>query len=196
MAAIASVIEQAKLAEYARNEKALADRLTHRRSPISAEDRALLVPFLNWCEGMQVRHAPAAPSSVATFVREFNWRGPKILLPTLRAIEAVHDFFGAANPVATEAVKSAVAEMFNDDLADLIVTPKDAPRSWPKNEKILFSVLPKELQAIIGRRENERDQAVRSAQNEVSNLRNELTRLKLKDSADTKSVELEKETHV
>ena len=177
MAAIADVISQVKLQEYARNEQAIRDRCSFRSgSGLSDPERALLNPFIEWCRGMSVRHCPATPAVVATFVQEYDWRGPKIVVPMLQAIEALHDHHMLANPVATGVVRAAISDIFGDDLADLI-SGFEAPKSWSKTEKKLFWILPKDIQQIVARREYQRDLAVKQAMNEAGNLRLKVAKL-------------------
>ena len=65
----------------------------------------------------------------------------------------------------------------------------EPPRSWTKEEKLFFAGSPRDIQGAVARRERDKEKAMRKAQNEVGDLRNELTRLKLKDGANTKPVE-------
>jgi hypothetical protein len=47
------------------------------------------------------------------------------------------------------------------------------PRSWKKDEQKMWKCLPEEIRYALGRREEQRDRAVRLAQNEAADLRNE-----------------------
>jgi len=190
-ASISNVIEQAKFQEYARNEQAIRERFGSRSgSGLSDPERALLTPFIEWCRGLSVRHCPATPAVVAAFIQEYDWRGPKIVVPMLRAIEALHDHHMVANPVATNVVKAAVAEMFSDDLADLIAG-FEAPKSWSKTEKKMFWILPKDIQQIVARREFQREQVISQALSEAGNLRLKVAKLEsaAKENSNTKEIE-------
>ncbi len=46
-----------------------------------------------------------------------------------------------------------------------------APRSWPKEEKLMFLSLPEPIQRIIGLREKQRETELRRVQNELANLK-------------------------
>jgi hypothetical protein len=52
--------------------------------------------------------------------------------------------------------------------------PIEPPRSWTKDEKERFKTLPRELQAYLSEREQERDRELRRSQNEAAEKRKEL----------------------
>jgi hypothetical protein len=187
MAALASVIEQNKLQIFLRNEKAIADTLPA-SAPLDDETKRLFAPFQRWCQGMEVRHCPATPAIVAAFIRDYDFRGPKILVPIMQAIEATHNYYRLANPVATETVGDAIAEMFDDDLADLIAG-FEAPRSWSKNEKRLFWLLPKDVQQVVARREYQRELVIRQAMNEAATAKQELQQIKMEKEVTSDKLE-------
>ncbi len=60
----------------------------------------------------------------------------------------------------------------------------EAPRSWPKAEKLMFLQLPEQIQRIIGLRERQRETELRRLQNEVANLRKQ-TQTKTKETETT-----------
>jgi hypothetical protein len=47
----------------------------------------------------------------------------------------------------------------------------EVPRSWPKAEQLLFLQLPEPIQAIIARREKQRETEMRRAQSELATLK-------------------------
>src|SRR5664279_4348817 len=113
MVSLLSEIERAKradtLAEFARNEAAMADRLvTTGRTPLSDGDGALAGGFAQWCAKNKVRHCPARPAVVARFISEIAHQGEETVLATIQAIDLLHDFHGMANPTATAAVRIAL----------------------------------------------------------------------------------------
>jgi hypothetical protein len=50
----------------------------------------------------------------------------------------------------------------------------EVPRSWPHAEKLLFLQLPEPIQAIIARREKQRETEMRRAQSELATLKQKL----------------------
>lgn len=174
---LSNVIENAKLAEFVRNEKAIADRLAPERPPLSDRDKALFHLFAQWCAHHSVRSLPATPAVVAAFILEHEARGSEFVDEVLGAITRAHALWLLANPVATEIVSQALLQ------TELV----NASRSFDKREKLMFATLPRDMQRAVARRENDRDKALRRAQNEAGDLRNEVKRLKA--AVEPKSVE-------
>jgi hypothetical protein len=129
---------------------------------LSPEARQLLTPFLQWTEAQKVRALPAKPCTVAAFCQWQKDKGaPKEKLnATLSAIEALHNAASVGNPIATPIVRTITA-----------ASTIEPPRSWTKDEKVLFTGLPVEIQAVIARREKNRETELRRAQNEAGELR-------------------------
>jgi hypothetical protein len=159
MAQLADAIRQVNARELDQNEEALASCFPPTTHELSDEMKALLVPFIHWCEGKRVRALPARPTTVAAFLQSQKDRG---LQPfeTLLAIEALHLFAGMANPVATPIVRSMTE--------GTSVVP---PRSWSRVEKEEFQLLPRHAQEVIVRRENDRERALRRSQNELADMK-------------------------
>jgi hypothetical protein len=97
---------------------------------------------------------------------------------SLEAIEAMHFAAALGNPVATPIVRTTTA-----------ASTIEAPRSWTKDEKLLFTGLPPEIQTVIVRRENDRERVMRRAQNELAELKK-----RLQADAEIKSADIKKET--
>jgi hypothetical protein len=177
---LGNVIAQAKLAEFQKHEKAMEARLGAGvmlpwQIPLPDRQRAQFDFFAGWCSQNSVRSIPATPSVVATFISEMMaTRGTDFLLDILEAIVTVHDYWNLANPVATATV------------AMMLVTTEavDPPRSFTKEEKLVFAGLPRDIQGAVARREKNRDDDLRRKQNELAEERK-----RLKDGAD-KPVEL------
>jgi hypothetical protein len=142
---------------------------------LSPEAQQLLIPFVQWAEAQRVRALPARPCSVAAFAQWQKDLGvPKEKISaTLSAIESLHFAASLGNPIATPIVRTITA-----------ASTIEPPRSWTKDEKQLFTGLPVEIQAVIARRERDRETQLRRAQNEAGELR----RL-FKTAAETKPVE-------
>ncbi|WLA65831.1 hypothetical protein [Bradyrhizobium diazoefficiens] len=64
-------------------------------------------------------------------------------------------------------------------MADVV----EPPRSWGKEEKQRFLQLPRDLQLYFAKREQQRDDTVRRAQNEAAQARREMKELQAKLAA-------------
>ena len=177
MAQLADAIRQVNARELDQNEAALAACFPSPAHELSDEMRALLAPFIGWCEAQRVRALPARPTTVAAFMQ---WQIDRGVQPfeTLLAIEALHILAGQANPVATPIVRGMTE--------GASVVP---PRSWTKVEKEEFQLLPRHAQQVIARREQDRETNLRRGQNALAEERK---RLKA-DAAEPKAAEPKKE---
>lgn len=77
----------------------------------------------------------------------------------VKGISLAHE--NVADPTATGVVPAALNK----------IAPVAEPRSWIKDQKVLFRTLPYEIQRYLVGREAARDKAVRQAQNEAAELR-------------------------
>jgi hypothetical protein len=129
-------------------------------------DVELLKPWLAWCEEKSVRHAPAKPWVVAAFVLDRHQNGVALqsILDCLTAIERLHDHWRLANPVASLPVQEV--------LERIIDVP--APRSWTKDERRMFPLIPLPLREAVHRRDRDRELKIRQLQNEVADLKKQL----------------------
>jgi hypothetical protein len=180
MAQLADAIAYTNAKEIERNEQALASCFPPPSNELADRDRANIIPFVRWAEEQRVPCCPAKPATVAAFIR---WQADhKIsagkILETVSSIEALHDAAGVANPVATILVRGMLESM----------TDIKPPRSWTKDEKFSFAMLPVDIRAAIERRENDRETYLRNRQNKLA----EETKRAKPDSAD-KPVKFEKE---
>jgi len=124
----------------------MLESLVPLRSIDLAEHREFIGPFLEFCSKRAVRHCPARPAVVATYLADCAYRGEDFALKTIDAIEALHEHHGLSNPIATRLVTVAL---------DKIVTVE--PPRWPKEDKILFARLPTPIKLRIAERETQRD---------------------------------------
>jgi len=148
MAALSVAIERAKVSEFSREEGAARN----------------IVAFEIWCGSKATKVCPSSPDVVAAFVDQQSFQGERFILETLKAIELLHDHFNFANPVATARVRDAVAK----------IVKVDPPRAWSRAEKELFRTVSPSVQAIIAKREKDRDREVRRLQNERAEERKRL----------------------
>jgi hypothetical protein len=164
---------------WTRNEGAMADRLSQAFELLAAQKRlpvdALsleLTPaetlmqqrFAGWCASKNVRHCPAAPSTVATFLMDANLDHEASLV-AVGAIQKLHDRHGLPNPAATLVTRVALETKLQGS---------KPPRSWKAYEKEQFAYLPADIRYAISKREHERDRVLNIAQTEYAELRKKL----------------------
>jgi len=146
-----------------KNEAKLAAEIAPPKLEIETDALLLLRHFAAWCKERGIKSCPAQPATVAAFIRSQNSIGVQReqIFDALRAIEAMHDNHALPNPVATAAVRVELGRILNIE----------APRSWPKADRVKFYSLPIEVRAVIERRAQQDTKALRRLQNEVAQLR-------------------------
>jgi hypothetical protein len=125
-------------------------------------DRSGFAIFKSFCERWELVAYPARPATVAYFVIEQAALGIAELSRIVKAISLVHE--NVADPTASGMVPAALNK----------IAPIAEPRSWPKDQKVLFRTLSYEIQRYLVDREAARDKAVRQAQNEAADARKTL----------------------
>jgi hypothetical protein len=178
MAALASALATIAAKELDANESALAQCFPPPPA-LPPEVQQHLAPFLEWCAAQKVRAVPCRPTSLAAYLQwEKDRNTPKEnISATLAAVEQIHNAANYGNPIASPVVRIVTA-----------ASTISAPRSWTRDEQQLFTELPIEIQAVVARREKNRETELRRAQNEAGELR----RL-FKTAADSKPVEVNNE---
>ena len=161
MAALSDLLVQQR-------EDKLAAWFTAPAHELSDEMKALLVPYIRWCELNGVRALGARPATIAAYL---TWEKDRGVEPfqTLLAIEALHVFAGMANPVATPIVRAVSG-------GGSVLSP----RSWSKVEKEEFQLIPRHMQQVIARREQDRETSLRQGQNKLADERRYLPSVLLK----------------
>jgi hypothetical protein len=114
--------------------------------------------FARWCELNGAGFCPAAPATVARFVRDCAALGIERLWPAVQEISRLHASLGLADPTLGGAVAAAINALAN-------LAP---PRSWPDERKQRFESLPYDLQLFVAEHEARREKALRRAQNEAA----------------------------
>ena len=99
--------------------------------------------------------SPCGPALFADFLGTLP---DKSLEAACAAIQAVSDSVGVSSPVGSIAVRVVLERRLRTD----------CPRSWSQQDRIAFAAAPPDIRAILVRRENERDAALRRKQNEAS----------------------------
>jgi hypothetical protein len=93
-----------------------------------------------------------------------NGRDVQGVLAIAASITAAHDMHNLSNPVATAAVRRALEK----------IVKAEPPRSWNKDERASWALLPPEIRQTITKREDDRDAAVHRKMNEIAKLRKRL----------------------
>jgi hypothetical protein len=166
---------------WSKNEGAMSERLaqgfellaTQGKLPSAADaldpspvEDLLQQSFVAWCAQNGVRHCPAAPSTVATFLMDGGLDHQQALA-AVSAIGKAHDRFGLPNPAATLVTRLALESKL----------PGEQPR-WKKHELEIWQSLPADVRAVIAVRENQRGMEVRRMQGELGRVNGELTELR------------------
>lgn len=161
---------KAVVGEIARYKGAAEDRLAGQISallgyhpqPYEASE------FVAWCKQNGLSHYPARPATVAAYVLDLSRCGLPVssIVERLESVARSHDATHG-NPVATEIVGLALEKIRKP--ADI-----QPPRSWRKDEMINFYLLPTWTQAVIARRESEREADLRRRHNEFAEQRRKL----------------------
>src|SRR5262249_505180 len=161
MGQLADAIATVNAREIDANETAIASSFAP-PPQLSPEAHERLAPFLRWCELQRVRALPARPACVAAYVRwqQDNGIARQRVAESLEAIAALHESVAVGNPCATAIVRTVTGG-----------STIEAPRSWSKDSKVAFAELPVEIQAVIAKREHERERELRRMQNELADLK-------------------------
>lgn len=144
--------------------------MTHPLLTALAQARLRDAPiFVKWCELNGVISCPAAPASVARFVTDCASLGLSRLWPAVQDISRMHVSLGLADPTLGGVAASAIS-------AIAAVSP---PRSWPGPMKQRFAALPYDIQLDLAAHEEQRERALRRAQNDAACARRKLTALEI-----------------
>jgi hypothetical protein len=170
-------------AAFDNGERILASELPFEWKPptLASDELTRVGRWLAWAREKCVRACPAKPSSVAAFVVHEHALGTPAqqIISLLEAIAKFHDHHNASCPCATSIVRTALDE---------IVIGVEAPRSWSKEEKIEWALLPPDIREVVARREQQRDTALRRKQNKLAEEKKRLA-----TEAAASSVNIEKE---
>ena len=88
------------------------------------------------------------------------------IVSVVNAADVAHQFHGLSSPLHTQIVRAAL---------DTILKA-EPPRSWSKDEKAEWALLPPAIREIVARRESERDISIRRKQNAIAEERKRLSR--------------------
>jgi hypothetical protein len=128
--------------------------------------RALMGEWVRWCNERSVRYLPAAPTTIAGWLLEHKEERHADIFAVLDCIALLHAMNGRADPTSTPIVRATLAH---------IMPEITAPRSWDATSKVAFHRLPADVQAVINRREHDRELFLRRRQNELAEKLKALT---------------------
>jgi len=117
--------------------------------------------FRGWCAQRGIRDFPSSPVAIASFLAE---AADGDVIPYCESVGAVQDALGLASPIQTHAVRTVLARL----------PCPDFPRSWNGEDRAAFLAVDPITRKILLRREQERDTALRRAQNVLSDERKRL----------------------
>jgi hypothetical protein len=160
--------------------------LTATSSPLLAalaQARRRAAPmFTKWCELNGFSPCPAAPAAVARFVSDCAALGIERMWPAVQEISNMHVEFGYADPTLGGPAAVAI-----DKIAGI-----SPPRSWPNDHKLRFKSLPYDLQVYVAAHEQQREKAIRRAQNEAANARQQLASYQQAQGTQTNDLKTQK----
>jgi hypothetical protein len=141
--------------------------------------------FGKWCIVRGVRSLPAMPAHVACFISDLAAaeKSIKQIWPLVQEISQTHLSNNLADPTAG----GLVGEVINS------IALIERPRSWAKTEEERWKSLPYDMQVFLSHREQQRDTAVRRAQNEAADARKQLEAIQ-KPTEATNGI-IEEQTH-
>jgi hypothetical protein len=158
---LAEIERQKKISQaqtWDTNERALSEKLqaklaargkapiTQAELTLSDAEQELWQDFVAWAAVEGVRHLPARPSSVASFLLDRKLTHEQ-MLDAIAVITKKHDLHSLPNATATAAVRS-VLEL------EIETAP---PRTWKTEIKEIWARLPADIRYEIGRLERHRD---------------------------------------
>jgi hypothetical protein len=123
--------------------------------------------FQNWCALNGVQPLPASPADVARFAYAIADLGIDRVFEEIQHIGRSHYVVDLADPCLSVPVTSALNA----------ISGIHPPRSWSGPLKVRFMTLPYDIQCEISRRETEREQALRQAQSDRADAKQQLKEL-------------------
>lgn len=114
-----------------------------------------------FCDRQKISALPALPAAIAVFAIS---QGPSLgdrLVKVIESISSVHEAEAQADPTLSPVVIAALN----------LVVPTPAPRAWPKERRIQFARLERDLQNFIIEHEKKISTEMRRAQNEAASAK-------------------------
>jgi hypothetical protein len=137
-------------------------------------------PFGQWALARRLPVLPTLPGYVAEFVARSSMKLEDLIAVTTE-VSRMHTGNGLADPCTAQVTAAFQA-----------IAPIETPRSWPKAQKACFAELPYGLQKYVAAHDDQREKAIRRAQNEAATARQQLAAIQ--KTTEVKNVDTEK-TH-
>ena len=157
--------QRKQLLDWETNERRLAGelKLNVPKRSLSAAEFQCWNRFSTWCEQQSVRKIPAKPATVAAYILAMAGMGVshEQIVSVVNAADVAHQFHGLSSPLHTQIVRAALDTLLK----------AEPPRSWSKDEKAEWALLPPAIREIVARRETERDTSIRRKQNAIAEER-------------------------
>jgi hypothetical protein len=159
---LTSLVTAIDLAQQANEQRIAAEISAPKHKIDDTEALLILRQFAEWCRSRGVKWLPAAPATCAAWVhfQHVNHIAAETIVKAIEAIQIAHDQHGFANPIATAAVRAELGRILN-------IKP---PRSWKKEEHLVFNSLPIEARDVIKRHADLDSLTLRRLQNRVAEL--------------------------
>jgi hypothetical protein len=143
-------------AARATNQRALEKSLDLERPQLSDADRLHIERFRLFARSKGVSgDAAVAPATVAAYLQA---QSDQDLEPAMAAITAWHSYYFLADPCSSIPVRTVLERRLRIEF----------PRSWSREDRLLFASLGPDQKAVLFKREEQRDAALRRKQNELA----------------------------
>jgi hypothetical protein len=159
---LTNLVTAIDLAQQA-NEKRIAAEINAPKHKIDDTEALLILrDFAEWCRSRGVKWLPATPATCAAWVhfQHVDHIAPETIVKAIEAIQIAHDQHGFANPIATAAVRAELGRILD-------IKP---PRTWKKEEHLVFNGLPIEVCDVIKRHADLDSLTLRRLQNRVAEI--------------------------
>ena len=157
---VMQALENARIAEQRNHRLALTAAVWKRLGVEPPRGDASEWPlFRTWCERQGIAALGAPPVALAAFVIDHAGLGER-LVKVLDSVGAVHELEGLSSPSTSPLVIEALHQ---------VLPSAPAPNGWPKNRKLQFARLDRDLQQFIIEHETTIIKEMRRAQNASTN---------------------------
>jgi hypothetical protein len=159
---VLAALANARINETAKHEADLA-ALVYKNigRPNHAPEVSVPAIYEEFCRKWHVPSLPSRPTSCAGFALSHRGLDADELVEVMAGISRAHQAANFADPTASFECNVVLARFIK-------IEP---PRSWTKDDRVEFFRLPVTAQAIVVRREAERDRALHQAQQKIADER-------------------------
>jgi hypothetical protein len=161
---VLAALANARLNETAQHEADLAARVYKNIGRPTVTDAIVPAVFEEFCAKWKVPSLPARPTTCAGFCIQHRGLDADELVEVMAGVSRAHQASNLADPTASFECNVVLARFIK-------IEP---PRSWTKEDRVEFFRLPITAQAIVVRREGERDRALHQAMQKIADERKQL----------------------